>query len=158
MLLFYNLRYNFQGIYVSTININDNKTALDVRKIHIFLSTESTWAKGISYQLVVKSIENSICIGAYIDNIQVGFSRIITDHATFANLVDVIVWPEFRGQGISKLLMEAVLNHESTKSVRRFTLATSNAHGLYRQFGFSLLNKPDSFMEIYKPNMYQMAL
>jgi hypothetical protein len=56
------------------------------------------------------------------------------------------------------LLMEAVLNHESTKSVRRFTLATSNAHGLYRQFGFSLLNKPDTFMEINKPNMYQPAL
>ncbi|BAJ01159.1 GNAT family N-acetyltransferase [Shewanella violacea] len=140
------------------IELSDNKSYLDVRKIHLFLCNESTWAKNISYQLVCKSIENSICIGAYIDKNQIGFSRIITDHATFANLVDVIVWPKFRGQGVSKLLMEAVLNHESVKSVRRFTLATSNAHGLYDQFGFSSLSKPDAFMEIYKPNIYQTAL
>ena len=139
------------------IELSDNKDCLDVKKIHDFLCNESTWANNISYQVVSKSIENSICIGAYIGKDQIGFSRIITDHATFANLVDVIVWPEFRGQGVSKLLMKAVLNHESVKSVRRFTLATSNAHGLYEQFGFSLLSKPNTFMEIYKPNIYQIA-
>ncbi|MGF1720655.1 GNAT family N-acetyltransferase [Vibrio kyushuensis] len=141
-----------------TIVINDDKSNLDIKKIYDFLSKESLWAKGVSFDVVVKSIENSICIGAYLNNIQVGFSRIITDHATFANLVDVIVWPEFRGRGVSRLLLEAVLNHESTRNVRRFTLATSNAHDLYRKFGFSLLSKPDTFMEIYKPNIYQSAL
>ncbi|RYV01221.1 GNAT family N-acetyltransferase [Shewanella sp. OPT22] len=143
---------------MNSIIINDNKSELDIKKIHDFLSTESTWAKSISFDIVAKSIENSICIGAYLNNIQVGFSRVITDHATFANLVDVIVWPEYRGQGISKLLLNAVLSHESVKSVRRFTLATSNAHTLYSQFGFTELNKPDTFMEIYKPNIYETAL
>ncbi len=143
---------------MSRIELSDNKSYLDLKKIHHFLSTESTWAKNISYSVVLKSIENSICIGAYLGKKQIGFSRVITDHATFANLVDVIVWPEYRGQGISKLLMEAVLKHESVKSVRRFTLATSNAHGLYDQFGFTSLSKPDTFMEIYKPSIYQTAL
>ncbi|MGB0496217.1 MAG: GNAT family N-acetyltransferase [Kangiellaceae bacterium] len=143
---------------MKAVVLNDNKSNLDVRKIYNYLSKDSTWAKGISYDLVAKSIENSVCIGAYVDDVQIGFSRIITDHATFANLVDVIVWPEFRGKGVSKLLMEAVLSHESTKSVRRFTLATSNAHGLYNKFGFSSLEKPDTFMEINKPNIYQSDL
>lgn len=142
---------------MNAIKVSDDKSQLDITKIHRFLTYQSASAIGISYEAVSKSIENSVCIGAYKDNIQVGFSRIITDHATFANLVDVIVWPQFRGQGISKLLMEAVLNHKSVKGVRRFTLATSNAHGLYEKFGFVSLNKPDSFMEIYKPNIYETA-
>ncbi len=139
---------------MEVIEISDSKSRLDVIKIHKYLTSESTWAKGISFNIVSQSIEHSVCIGAYKNCEQVGFSRIITDHATFANLVDVIVWPKFRGQGISKLLMEAVLKHNSVKSVRRFTLATSNAHGLYEKFGFSELNKPNTFMEIYRPDIY----
>lgn len=140
------------------IDITDDKSKLDVKKIHEFLTSESKWAKGISLETVAQSIENSICIGAYVEGVQVGFSRIITDHATFANLVDVIVWPEFRGKGISKKLMNAVLNHDSVKGVRRFTLATSDAHGLYEKFGFTALNKPNTFMEIYKPDIYKVAI
>ena len=139
---------------MNSIEISDNKSRLDVEKIHNFLTLESTWAKGIGFNVVSQSIEHSVCIGAYNNNEQAGFSRIITDHTTFANLVDVIVWPEFRGQGISKLLMEAVLNHNSVKNIRRFTLATSNAHDLYKKFGFSALSNPNTFMEIYKPDVY----
>ena len=139
------------------INISDDKTQLDIKKIHHFLTHQSASSVGISYEAVSRSIDHSVCIGAYINKVQVGFSRIITDHTTFANLVDVIVWPQFRGQGISKLLMEAVLDHKSVKDVRRFTLATTNAHGLYKKFGFSALSKPDSFMEIYKPDIYVAA-
>ena len=139
-------------------DITDDKSKLDVKKIHKFLTSESTWAKGISLDTVSQSIKNSICIGAYFEGVQVGFSRIVTDQATFANLVDVIVWPEFRGQGISNQLMDAVLNHPSILNIRRFTLATSNAHGLYAKFGFTSLNKPNTFMEIYRPNIYKTAL
>lgn len=139
---------------MTEIAISDDKSRLDISKIHHFLSTQSTWAKGISLDTVRRSIAHSVCLGAYITNQQVGFCRIITDQATFANLVDVIVWPEYRAQGIAAKLMAAVLQHPGVADVRRFTLATSNAHGLYAKYGFTALNKPDSFMEIYRPDIY----
>ena len=138
--------------------LSDNKDLLDVDKVYNFLTTESTWAKGIDLQTVKTSIDHSICIGAYKNNEQVGYCRIITDHATFGNLVDVIVWPEYRGLGISKLLMDSVINHPSIKNIRRFTLATSDAHGVYSQFGFTPLHKPDTFMERYNPHIYTKTL
>jgi len=136
------------------IKISDLKDLLDVHKIHKFLTVDSTWAIGIDFQTVKTSINNSVCIGAYKNNEQVGFCRIITDCATFANLVDVIVWSNFRGFGISRLLMQAAIDHPSIKGIRRFTLATSNAHGLYMKYGFTELHKPDTFMERYNPNAY----
>lgn len=139
---------------MSALILSDDKSLLDINKIHHFLTTESTWAQGISREVVVRGIENSVCIGAYLGSTQVGFCRIITDHATFANLVDVIVWPEYRGQGISRKLMDEVMMHSSVKGVRRFTLATSNAHGLYQKYGFTPLLKPNAFMEIYTPDVY----
>ncbi|GLS92048.1 N-acetyltransferase [Psychromonas marina] len=137
------------------IDISDDKSRLDVIKIHHFLTCESSWAKGISLATVSTSIEHSVCIGAYRGEEQIGFCRIITDHATFANLVDVIVWPAFRGQGISKRLLDAVLSHRSVKQVRRFTLATTDAHGLYKKFGFTSLSNANTLMEIYKPDIYR---
>lgn len=125
---------------MNNIIISDDKTQLNIEKIHQFLTTESTWAIGISMDTVIQSIEHSICIGAYLNGEQVGFSRIITDQSTFANLVDVIVWPEYRGKGISKLLLNAAISHSTVEGVRRFTLATSNAHGLYRKLGFTQLS------------------
>ncbi|WP_417705679.1 GNAT family N-acetyltransferase [Rheinheimera aquimaris] len=142
---------------MTDIIINGDNSQLDVAKIHDFLTHHSTWAKGINLATVTTSIEHSICFGAYLNAEQVGFCRVITDQATFANLVDVIVWPEHRGKGISRLLMAAVLQHPSVQHVRRFTLATSNAHGLYQKFGFTALSKPDSFMEIYKPDIYSQT-
>ena len=142
---------------MSKVVINNDKSKLNVAKIHDFLTHHSSWAKGISLATVATSIKHSICFGAYLNAEQVGFCRVITDQATFANLVDVIVWPEHRGKGISRLLMAAVLQHLSVQHVRRFTLATSNAHGLYQKFGFTALSKPDSFMEIYKPDIYSQT-
>jgi len=139
---------------MTDVVISADKSRLDINKIHHFLSTESSWAQGIPLDTVQRSIAHSVCIGAYIDNQQVGFCRIITDQATFANLVDVVVWPEYRGQGIAAKLMTAVLQHPSVANVRRFTLATSDAHGLYAKFGFAALNKPDTFMQIYRPDVY----
>lgn len=143
---------------MSALKISDDKSLLDLNKIHSFLTAESSWARGINLEIVTRSIEFSVCIGAYLGEEQVGFCRIITDRATFANLVDVIVWPEYRGRGISRSLMEAVMLHSSVKGVRRFTLATSNAHGLYKKYGFTALGKPDTFMEVYSPDVYAKAL
>lgn len=139
---------------MTEVVISDDKSHLDIGKIHHFLSTQSAWAKGIPLDTVRRSIDHSVCLGAYIENRQVGFCRIITDHATFANLVDVIVWPEYRAQGIAAKLMVAVLQHPGVATVRRFTLATSNAHGLYAKYGFTMLSKPETFMEIYRPDVY----
>jgi len=139
---------------LNQVTVSDEQQLLDIELIHSFLSRQSKWAKGIKLGLVKKSIKNSLCIGAYINEQQVGFCRVITDYATFGNLVDVIVWPEYRGQGISKLLMDAVINHNDLVGLRRFTLATADAHGLYAKFGFTELNKPQTFMERYDPNVY----
>lgn len=140
---------------MNSLRISTNKSELDIPLIHRFLSTQSTWAKGIPLNIVEKAIASSLCFGGFIDTQQIAFARVISDYATFANLVDVFVLPEYRGNGYSKILINAVLNHTALQGLRRFTLATSNAAGLYAQFGFKPLSKPETMMEIYQPSIYQ---
>jgi GNAT superfamily N-acetyltransferase len=130
---------------------------LDVPLVHRFLSEQSSWAQGISLALVERSIANSLCFGGFLGNEQIAFARVISDYATFANLVDVFVLPEYRGQGHSKTLMAAILAHPQLQGLRRFTLATGDAHGLYAQFGFTAPLYPQSLMERYFPGLYQAA-
>jgi N-acetylglutamate synthase-like GNAT family acetyltransferase len=134
--------------------ISEDKSLIDIKKLHIYLAEESTWAKGISLKTVSRSIENSLCIGAYLNNKQVGFCRVITDYATFGNLADVLVWPEYQGLGIARQLLNKVVGHKDLLNIRRFTLATSNAHGLYEKFGFKKLESPELFMEICRQDVY----
>jgi GNAT superfamily N-acetyltransferase len=134
--------------------ITTDKNKVDIDVLHHFLSTQSGWATGISRELVEESLQHSLCFSVLEQGRMVGFCRIITDMATFGYLVDVFVLPEMRGLGISRLLMEAVMTHPAVKKFRRFTLATSTAHGLYEKFGFTPLSKPESFMEVYKPRIY----
>lgn len=136
------------------LRISTVKHELDVSLIHDFLSTQTTWAKDIPYALVKTSIENSLCFGGYIGETQVAFARVISDYATFANLVDVFVLPKYRGKGYSKVLLEAVLAHPQLQGLRRFTLATGNAHDLYSQYGFTAPIHPKSLMEKYFPSIY----
>jgi GNAT superfamily N-acetyltransferase len=136
------------------LQISTELARLDVGMIYRFLSEESTWAVGIGRDVVERAIDNSLCFGAYLDGRQVGFARVISDYATFANLVDVFVLPEYRGRGISKHMMEAVMAHPSLQGLRRFTLATFDAHGLYRRFGFTAPGRPELLMEKYFPNLY----
>ncbi|MCO7226772.1 GNAT family N-acetyltransferase [Pleionea sp. CnH1-48] len=138
-----------------TVCISTDKKLLDVALIHQFLTQHSAWARGIDRATVEKSIAHSLCFGAYIEEQQVGFARVISDYATFANLVDVFVLDAFRGRGVSRQLMSAVVEHPELCSLRRFTLATSDAHGLYAKFGFQSLVKPATFMERYFPDCYQ---
>jgi GNAT superfamily N-acetyltransferase len=138
----------FNGFLYST-----DKAMLNVAYIHGFLS-RSYWAKEIPEALVKKSIENSLCVGIYHDDRQVGFARLITDFATFAYLADVFVDEKYRGRGISKGLMQFILSLDFISGLRRLLLATRDAHGLYEQFGFQLLQRPDRYMEIHYPDIY----
>lgn len=139
---------------MSQLQISTDRTELDVPLIYRFLSEQSTWAVGISRAVVDRAIENSLCFGGYVDGRQVAFARVITDYATFGNLVDVFVVPEFRGRGYAKEIMKAVMIHPSLKGLRRFMLATGDAHALYQQFGFAPPQRPDTLMERYFPNIY----
>lgn len=134
--------------------ISTNKADLDVEMIYKFLSEQSTWAVGIPRRVVDRAIENSLCFGGFLDGRQVAFARVVTDFSTFANLVDVFVLPEYRGRGFAKEIMKSVIGHASLQGLRRFTLTTSDSHGLYEQFGFSAPAKPQTYMERYFPNIY----
>lgn len=137
-----------------TLRISTDKAELDVSLIHRFLTEDSGWAKGISRPLVERALEHSLCFGGFLGPAQVAFARVISDYATFANLVDVFVLPGHRGNGYSKAIMAAVVGHPQLQGLRRFTLATADSHGLYSQFGFTSLNRPQTFMERYFPNVY----
>jgi GNAT superfamily N-acetyltransferase len=134
--------------------ISTDLEQLDVTMIYRFLSEESTWAIGISRDIVERAIDNSLCFGGYVDGRQVAFARVVTDYATFANLVDVFVLPPYRGHGYSKQLMDAIMAHPSLQGLRRFTLATFDAHGLYARYGFAAPSRPELLMERYFPKIY----
>lgn len=132
--------------------IDQDKSRLDIDLIHKFLST-SYWAEGIPREIIIKSIQESDCFGIYRSGEQVGFARVISDHVTFAYLADVFVVPEARGRGLGKWLMATIMNSAQYQNLRRWLLATKDAHELYRQFGFTEA-PPDRFMEIRDGEVY----
>lgn len=119
-----------------------------------FLST-SYWASGIPPATVAKSLENSLSFGVFDGARQVGFARVISDRATIAYLGDVFILPEYRGLGLSKWLMECIVSHPDLQGLRRWILATRDAHGLYGKFGFTPLKSPEIFMERHDPGVYR---
>lgn len=134
--------------------ISTDKSKLDIAVIHDYLSNKSYWAKNIPVELVQKSIEGSICFGVYHNNRQVGYARMVSDCATFGYLADVFIIDEYRGKGLSKWLMEEIINYPAFQPLRRWMLATRDAHGLYKQFGFTELDKPERIMQKLKINPY----
>lgn len=131
--------------------ISTDKNLIDIKAVHDYLNTESYWAKGMPFTKLQTAIENSMCFGVYINNTQAGFARVVTDKATFAYLCDVFILPQHRGFGLSKWLVQSILNHADLQGLRRWALATADAHGLYEQFGFSVLTNPERWMGIYNP-------
>jgi GNAT superfamily N-acetyltransferase len=127
--------------------ISTDPARLDAGMIHEYLSKSSYWAQGRPLDIVRCSIENSLSFGVYRNTAQVGFARVVTDYATFAWLADVFVLPEVQGQGIGKWLIGVVVSHPRLPLLRRWILATRDAHGLYAQYGFTLLSAPERFME-----------
>jgi GNAT superfamily N-acetyltransferase len=137
-----------------TYFISTEKSKLDINLIFSYLSKESYWAKGIPESVVRRSVDNSLCFGVYAGSVQVGFARIISDFATYAYLADVFILPDHRGRGLSKKLMEAIVHYPELKGLRRWLLATADAHGLYTQYGFTPLAKPERWMEKHDPGVY----
>jgi GNAT superfamily N-acetyltransferase len=131
--------------------ISTDKSLLDFDMIYNYLSKESYWSKGIPVEKVKESIESSMCFGIYKDDKQVGFARVITDKAIFAYLCDVFILEDFRRLGLSKWLMQTILSHPDLQGLRRWLLATADAHGLYNQFGFTTINNPERWLGIYTP-------
>ncbi len=128
------------------IEISTDPSRLDLDTIHRWLSEETYWARGRSRELMQRSFDNSICFGAYLGDRQVGFARVVTDRATFAWLADVFIAGEHRGRGYGKALVAAVLAYPELQGLRRWLLATKDAHGLYAQNGFDVV--PDGrFMQ-----------
>jgi GNAT superfamily N-acetyltransferase len=140
---------------MSQFEISSEPARLDMAVVHGYLSEQSSWAGGMPRALLERAVANSLCFGGYLDGRQIAFARVVSDRATFANLVDVFVLPEYRGRGYSKALMAAVLAHPELQGLRRFMLATADAHGLYAQFGFTAPLRPASLMERYFPDIYQ---
>jgi GNAT superfamily N-acetyltransferase len=139
-----------RGDYTITMDAD----RMDLEAIHAFL-TKSYWCPGIPIATVERAMANSLCFGLFHRQSQVGLARVITDKATFAYLADVYVLEAHRGLGLSKWLLEVIQAHPDLQGLRRFMLATRDAHGLYRQFGFESLAHPSRLMEIVRPDVYR---
>ena len=132
--------------------ISDDPGLLDLDMVHRYLATESYWARGIPRETVERAARHSLCFGVYHHGAlgeiaQVGFARVLSDRATIAYLADVFILTEHRGRGLSKRLLRTIFAHPELQGLRRWALATRDAHGLYRQFGFAALSKPENRME-----------
>jgi N-acetylglutamate synthase-like GNAT family acetyltransferase len=136
--------------------VTDDRLRVDLDVVHGYL-TRSYWSAGIPRYIVERAVENSMCFGVYEEGSgrQVGFARVVTDRATFAWLADVFVLEEYRGRGLSKLLMATIMDHPDLQTLRRFALATKDAQGLYAQFGFTPLEDPSRFMVRRNPAVHR---
>ena len=134
------LEYNRNNYLIST-----DKRKLNYKIIHNFL-TNSYWAEGIKLSPVKTSAANSICYGVYHNKKQIGYARVVTDCVRFAYIADVFIVEEYRGKSLSKWLMKCMLNNPELKNIKKWMLATKDAHGLYSQFGFTSLDKPERYM------------
>lgn len=134
--------------------ISTDRTRLQIDAIHKFLSEQSYWARERTKEQTITAIKNSLPFGVYKGENQVGFARVVTDYATFAYLGDVYILEQFRGRGLSKWLMEVIVNHPDLQGFRRWVLATKDAHKLYEKFGFTDLKFPERWMEKTAPNAY----
>lgn len=142
---------------IDEYRISSNIQEMDLSVIHGFIS-QSYWASNIPLSTLQRAIENSLCFGVFgPSGEQVGFARMITDKATFAYLSDVFILEEHRGKGLSKRLVQEIVSHPQLQGLRRMVLATLDAHGLYEQYGFKALANPQTFMEIWNPDVYKDA-
>ncbi|MFC4160450.1 GNAT family N-acetyltransferase [Chitinimonas lacunae] len=135
--------------------IDTDPARLDIERAYSYIAGESYWARGIPRALFEQALANSLCFGVYRAGEMVGFARVVSDFATMAYLADVFVIESQRGQGLSKRLMEAISAHPALQGLRRWLLATADAHGLYAQYGFTALSRPERMMERFNPDIYR---
>ena len=141
------------GLEQDGYSISCDTAKLDLVMVHKFLAN-SYWSPGLPLDVLRRAIAGSLCFGLYRGVVQVGFARVVTDRATFAYLCDVFVLEEHRGKKLGRRLMEAVTGHPDLQGLRRLVLVTRDAHGLYEQFGFRPLARPEGYMELHRPNIY----
>ena len=134
--------------------ISTDKRKLDINDVHEFLSKKAYWCLNIPIDKVQTAIENSLCFGVYKAEKQIGFARVITDFSTIAYLGDVYILEEHRGKGISKWLIEIIMNHPQLQGLRRWILLTGDAHELYRKYGWTDIADPTKWMELHHKNVY----
>jgi len=143
---------------IAGLRISTERKDMDVQVIHAFLSTQAYWSRGIPRDTVVRALDGSLCFGGFLaEHGQVAFARVVTDQATFAYLADVFVLPPHRGRGHAKALVAAVMADPRLQGLRRFMLATADAHALYAAFGFASPARPQTLMEISHPDLYERA-
>jgi N-acetylglutamate synthase-like GNAT family acetyltransferase len=136
--------------------ITTDSNKMDIVAIHDFLSKYSGWSDNIPFEKVKNSIENSLNFGVFHKEKQIGFARVISDFSTIAYLGDIYVLEEYRGKGISKKLMDTVMQHPNLQGLRRWILLTSTADWLYEKYGFNKLPKPEIYMELFNPKVYKL--
>ena len=134
--------------------ITTERARVDVSAVHRYLSEQSYWAKNIPLEIVERAIQHSLCFAVLHGDQLVGFARVTSDRATVAYLGDVFILPAHRGKGLSKWLMESICAHPQLQGLRRWMLATADAHGLYAQFGFTPIKAPARWMEKHDPDVY----
>ncbi len=134
--------------------VTTDRSLMDMERVYHNLNAEAYWSKGIPRALFDRAMANSLCFSGLLGGEHIAFCRVISDYATFANLVDVYVEPAFRGNGYATGLLDAVFAHRDLQGLRRFTLATRDAHALYENFGFHRPLMPDTLMERYDPDLY----
>lgn len=143
---------------ISGYKSSSDREDMNLSVIHQYIS-RSYWAKNIPLSTMKKALDNSLCFDVFTHSgEQVAFARMVTDSATFAYLADVFVLEEHQGKGISKWLMKIILENPNLQGLRRVALATSDAHGLYEQFGFKPLSSPELFMELHRSDVYETTL
>lgn len=142
-------------IKFDNFTITTDKLKMDVVAIHDFLSKYSGWSDNIPFDKVKTSIANSLNFGLFHNDKQIGLARIISDFSTIAYLSDIYVLDNYRGQGLSKKLMDVVISHPNLQGLRRWILLTSTADWLYEKYGFTKLPKPELYMELFDPNIYK---
>lgn len=141
--------------HLGSYTISDDPARLDPRAIHAYLS-RSYWSGGIPFELLERALRSSLCIGAYdAGGAQVGLVRLISDYATFCYVCDVYVLEDHRGHGLSKAMLAMSVDHPRLQGLRRWSLVTADAHGLYRQFGFTAVAQPERHMERLDPEIYR---
>lgn len=142
------------AMHSAGLQVSTDPGDVDLDVVHGFLSRDAYWCPGIPRDVVARAVANSLCFSARLDGRFVGFARVVTDHATFAYLADVFVLPDARGRGIATAIMDTVIAQPTLRRVRRFLLATSDAHGLYARYGFAPVANPGRLMEVYRPRAY----
>ena len=138
--------------------ISTENKRFDIASIHRFLAYESYWSKDIPLPIVQKAVSNSLCFGVFKGDEQIGFARVVTDYVTFAWLADVFIHQEYRGMGLSKWMLEFIMDHPDLQVLRRWMLATRDAHGLYERYGFKPVANPERLMENHQPDVFEDAL